>query len=135
MARRLNAYVYIDEVAYGPDSVIPEEIAARITNPKVWVDDDDTPLVVPGVQETAAPAGPARPAGELPTEDWTVKELREYAKAHEVTLGEAKAKDQILAVLAENGHGTPVAAEIPETPAESAALADEDPADEDSEES
>ena len=134
MARRLTMHVYVEDVAYGPDSVIPEEIAARITNPKVWVEEDGAALVVPGVQETPAPAGPARPAGEAPTEDWTVKELREYAKLHEVTLGEAKAKDQILAVLAENGHGTPAETE-PGTSAEGDALADEDSADEDAEES
>ena len=39
MAARLNTHV--DGVVYGPDSEVPDDVAARITNPDVW--DGDPP--------------------------------------------------------------------------------------------
>ena len=99
MAKRLTRTVYVAGVGYGPSSVIPADVAKRITNPDVWVDDAGTEAPAPGVQDQA-PA--ARPDGEPPSDGWTVKELRDYAKANGITLGEAKAKDAILAVLADH---------------------------------
>lgn len=40
MARRLNTFVHIDGEVYGPRSDVPDEVAERITNPDVWVDDE-----------------------------------------------------------------------------------------------
>lgn len=102
MAKRLTRTVYIGGEAYGPSSVIPADVAKRITNPNVWVDDDSEGAPDPGVQ---SPPPAARADGEPPSEDWTVKELRDYAKARSITLGDAKAKDAILAVLAEHTAG------------------------------
>lgn len=36
--RRLAAHVYVDGVAYSPDSDVPDEVAEQITNPKAWAD-------------------------------------------------------------------------------------------------
>lgn len=33
---KLNTNVNVDGVWYGPDSDLPDDVAARITNPKVW---------------------------------------------------------------------------------------------------
>ena len=101
MAKRLTRTVFVDEVAYGPDSAIPEAVAKRITNPKVWADADVPAAAPAGV----VPAASARPAGEPPSDSWTVKELKAFAKDHDVALGDSRAKEQILAVLAEAGHG------------------------------
>lgn len=100
MAKRLTRTVFVDDVAYGPDSAIPEAIAKRITNPKAWADADASAPAPAGVVPAAA-----RPTGEPPNGDWTVKELRAFAKDHDVALGDSRAKEQILAVLAEAGHG------------------------------
>ena len=101
MAKTLTRTVYVDGVAYGPASAIPEDVAKRITNPKVWADADAPAPAPAGV----VPAASARPAGEPPSDSWTVKELKAFAKDHDVALGDSRAKEQILAVLAEAGHG------------------------------
>lgn len=36
MGRKLNTYVHVDGVAYGPDDDVPAEVAERITAPGVW---------------------------------------------------------------------------------------------------
>lgn len=104
MAKRLTRTVFVDGVAYGPASAIPEDVAKRITNPKVWADADASASAPAGVVPAAAPE---RSADEPPSLDWTVRELKDFAKAQGIALGEARAKDQILAVLAEAGHGAP----------------------------
>lgn len=45
MARRLNTYVHVDGVAYGPDDKVPAAVAKKILAPDVWTDDAvaDTP--------------------------------------------------------------------------------------------
>jgi hypothetical protein len=40
MGRKLNSYVYVDGKGYGPDDDVPAEVAKRIDNPDVWVDDE-----------------------------------------------------------------------------------------------
>lgn len=102
MAKTLTRTVYVDGVAYGPASAIPEDVAKRITNPKVWADADAPTPAPAGV---VAVPGPQRPADEPPSDEWTVRELKDFAKAQGIALGDARAKDQILAVLAEAGHG------------------------------
>lgn len=104
MAKTLTRTVYVDGVAYGPASAIPEDVAKRITNPKVWADADAPAPAPAGV--AAAPAA-LRSADEPPSLEWTVRELKDFAKAKGIALGEARAKDQILAVLADAGHAAP----------------------------
>lgn len=40
MSRKLNTYVHVGENRYGPGDDVPDEVAEQITNPYVWVDDD-----------------------------------------------------------------------------------------------
>lgn len=100
MAKRLTRTVFIGGVAYGPASVIPEDIAAQITNPKVWADADaSAPAPAGAVVGGAQPVAPAGAEVPVPDAEATVKELRDYAKAKGITLGAAKAKPEILKVL------------------------------------
>ncbi|MEJ6544499.1 hypothetical protein PQI65_15025 [Brachybacterium paraconglomeratum] len=119
MAKTLTRTVYVDGVAYGPTSAIPEDVAKRITNPKAWADADAPAPAPAGV----VPAAAERPADEPPSAEWTVRELKDFAKAEGIALGDARAKDQILAVLADAGHAGPegddegedaAAADVPE---------------------
>ncbi len=48
--------------------------------------------------EVAAAAAPPFPEG-APAKAWKVDELRAFAVAHEVDLGDAKTKDEILALF------------------------------------
>lgn len=57
MGRRLNTYVHVDGIAYGPESDVPDEVAERITAPGVWVD-SDKPAVVPPEKPVRRPAPP-----------------------------------------------------------------------------
>lgn len=41
MARQLAFTVYVDGVAYGPDSDVPAEVAKRIDNPGAWASEGD----------------------------------------------------------------------------------------------
>ena len=132
MAKTLTRTVYVDGVAYGPASAIPEDVAKRITNPKAWADADAPAPAPAGVVQGAA----ERPADEPPSAEWTVRELKDFAKAEGIALGDARAKDQILAVLADAGHAGPegdddgedaTAADVPE--ADSPEDVDEQPAD------
>ena len=50
------------------------------------------------VPEVAAAAAPPFPEG-APAKAWKVDELRAFAVAHEVDLGDAKTKDEILALF------------------------------------
>lgn len=132
MAKTLTRTVYVDGVAYGPASAIPEDVAKRITNPKAWADADAPAPTPAGVVQAAA----ERPADEPPSAEWTVRELKDFAKAEGIALGDARAKDQILAVLADAGHAgaegddegeDAAAADVPE--ADSPEDIDEQPAD------
>ncbi len=40
MGRRLAATVYVGDRAYGPDSDVPDDVAAQIVNPSAWADSD-----------------------------------------------------------------------------------------------
>lgn len=97
MAKRLTRTVYVGGVGYGPTSVIPADVAAKITNPHVWADTSNE-LVVAGVADEPAGDVPVVPL-PVPDAEATVKELREYAKSIDVKLGAAKNKEQILEAL------------------------------------
>ena len=119
MAKRLTRTVFVEGVAYGPASEIPKAVAAKITNPKVWADAD----AAPAPDGVVADSGAADQSGAdvpVPDAEATVKELRDYAKAKGITLGAAKAKPEILAVLGLDGGDIDVdeektdGAEVPE---------------------
>lgn len=71
MTRRLNTFVLVhnsDGVtskAYGPDDVIPAEVAKLITNPKVWADGPPAESVTEATT-TAPPAPEVPPVTEAP---------------------------------------------------------------------
>lgn len=54
------------------------------------------------VTEDPEDTGPAVYPEGAPDDTWTVKDLRAWAKANDLTLGEAKVKPQILEVIAEH---------------------------------
>jgi hypothetical protein len=105
---KLNTFVHVHDKdgiahAFGPDDTVPEWAENAITNPGVWAEapaeeDPDEP-------EGSDPEGSEPETVELPegdvTEDWTVKQLKAYAKAENFDLGDAKNKAEILAKLAE----------------------------------
>jgi hypothetical protein len=76
MARKLKLWVHVDGVAYGPDSHVPQDVAARIVNPKAWAaeDSDDTPEPAAAVVSTPPPVDvvedPNRPRGNASRPDW-----------------------------------------------------------------
>lgn len=37
--KKLNTYVHVDGVAYGPDDDVPAEVAKKIDNPDVWAEE------------------------------------------------------------------------------------------------
>jgi hypothetical protein len=41
--------------------------------------------------------------GERPSAEWSIKRLREYAAAHEVDLGKARLKADVLAAISQAG--------------------------------
>lgn len=58
MARKLNTVVYVDNKPYGPGDV-SARIAKKITNPNVWVNDDE--------DQAPAPASPPAPPADPPS--------------------------------------------------------------------
>lgn len=91
---KLNTYVHVHDEdgvshAFGPDDTVPEWAEDRITNPAVWAEAPEK----------------SDESDELPEGDvddtWTVKQLKAYAKAEGVDLGDAKTKSDILSKIAE----------------------------------
>ncbi|MDQ5863217.1 MAG: hypothetical protein M3536_13250 [Actinomycetota bacterium] len=87
---KLNTYVHVHDKdgvshAFGPDDTLPEWAEALITNPDVWAE---------------KPESDDLPDGDI-DDTWTVKQLKAYAKAEEIDLGDAKSKADILTKIAE----------------------------------
>lgn len=102
---KLNTYVHVHDKdgishAFGPDDTVPEWAAKAITNPDVWAE-------APAEEESDESEGGDGsesetveiPEGDI-TEEWTVKQLRAYAKAEDIDLGGATTKKDILSALA-----------------------------------
>ncbi|MCK8671000.1 hypothetical protein M1M07_07695 [Rhodococcus sp. HM1] len=71
---------------FGTDDDVPKWAADRITNPAAW---DEEPEREPE---------PAYPEGE-PSDGWKVPQLVAYARDEGIDLGDAKKKDDILALI------------------------------------
>jgi hypothetical protein len=91
---KLNTYVHVHDEdgvshAFGPDDTVPEWAVDLITNPDVWAEDPEK----------------SEDSDDLPDGDvndtWTVKQLKAYAKAEDIDLGDAKTKADILSKIAE----------------------------------
>lgn len=72
MVRKLEVSVWVDEVRYGPDKPVPDDVAKKITNPDVWADDDtDTNAddQADTNREPTAPGTPPKPESPQVTTD------------------------------------------------------------------
>jgi hypothetical protein len=100
---KLNTYVHVHDKdgishAFGPDDTVPDWAEKAITNPDVWA---DAPTAVEHEDSGTDDSEVVEiPEGDV-TADWTVKQLKAYAKAEDIDLGDAKNKAEILAKLAE----------------------------------
>ena len=56
-------------------------------------------LITRGVAEEVKPKPAAPPKSETPDDTWTVKELQAFAEEHEIDLGDASKKADILAAI------------------------------------
>ena len=118
---KLNTYVHVHDEdglshAFGPDDTVPAWAEKAITNPDVWAeapsgaDESDTREEDATGNGSDAPEGKSAegsesetveiPEGDI-TEDWTVKQLKAYAKSENIDLGDAKTKAEILTKLSE----------------------------------
>lgn len=100
---KLNTYVHVHDEngvshAFGPDDTVPEWAENAITNPDVWAEapekSEDSDELEGGESEKVE-----LPEGDV-TEEWTVKQLKAYAKAEDIDLGDAKTKADILSQIA-----------------------------------
>lgn len=80
MPRHLIATVYVDDVAYGPGSNVPDAVAAQITNPAAWSELDPNA------------AGYDEPAGGQGQGDER-SQLESLSKADLVALAESRGAD------------------------------------------
>jgi hypothetical protein len=105
---KLNTYVHVHDKdgishAFGPDDTVPGWAEKAITNPDVWAEapaEEETAELEDSESEGSESETVELPEGDV-TEDWTVKQLKAYAKAENIDLGDAKNKAEILAKLAE----------------------------------
>lgn len=59
MSGRLNTFVHVDGVAYGPEDEIPDEVARTITAPGVWAEEPAEPKHA--AKQPAEPKPDAKP--------------------------------------------------------------------------
>lgn len=106
---KLNTYVHVHDKdgishAFGPEDTVPEWAEKAITNPDVWAEAPAAEESEGGEPESANSEGSEPETDEIPegdiTEEWTVKQLRAYAKAEDIDLGGATTKKDILSALA-----------------------------------
>ncbi|MFE2994269.1 hypothetical protein ACFXG4_04965 [Nocardia sp. NPDC059246] len=90
MARRLATFVHVHTPdgthVFGPDDVVPDEVAALITNPDAWAAEPD-------------PEPAQQVPDKEPDESWTLPQLREYAAGKHIDLGAATKKPDVLAAI------------------------------------
>lgn len=84
--RKLAGYVHVHDSegvshVFGPDDDVPAELAKLITNPAAWQ------------------AEPAEQDDDEPSDSWTVADLRAYAELHDIDLGDATKKADILKAI------------------------------------
>ena len=77
-----------DDTGDTPAEVVTEEASAEEIEASEESDDDSA------TEETEATA-----ETEAPSNEWTLRQLREYAQANDIDLGEARVKADILEVL------------------------------------
>ncbi|HEY9415448.1 MAG TPA: hypothetical protein VIQ30_11865 [Pseudonocardia sp.] len=85
--RKLAGYVHVHDSegvshVFGPDDEVPAELAKLITNPAAWQAEQDD---------------------DAPSLSWTVPDLRAYAELHDIDLGDATKKADILKAITDDG--------------------------------
>ncbi|WP_280201260.1 hypothetical protein [Nocardia cyriacigeorgica] len=90
--RKLAGYVHVHDSegvshVFGPEDDVPAELAKLITNPAAWQIDQVEESESVGQDE------------DDPSEAWTVADLRAYAELHDIDLGDATKKADILAAI------------------------------------
>lgn len=88
MAGKLRANVVVGGVMYGPDSDVPADVAAQITNPKAWAEQP----VSEG--EGRSVEVPPRAGKGSSREAWA-----EYAAAVKVDVDDDATRDDIIAAV------------------------------------
>lgn len=89
---RATVHVYDDDGQshiFGPGDKVPAWAAKKITNPAVWAE----PAAETETADQMVPEGD-------PSDAWTVAQLKAYAAANGVGVGEATKKADILAAIA-----------------------------------
>jgi hypothetical protein len=92
---KLNTFVSVDGTWYGPDSDVPDEVAAKITNPKAWAEAPSAPEE--DADDHGDPAGGtdvARPRGNASRDDWAA-----YATGRGVEFDEQASQREIRAAV------------------------------------
>jgi hypothetical protein len=106
--RKLNTYVHVGDVRYGPEDVVPDEVAAKITNPDVWERREDpapaadqTPPQTPTkVTAEISPVtnppvvDPDRPRGNASREEWAT-----YASGKDIQVTGQMNRDDIRSAV------------------------------------
>ena len=108
---KLNTYVHVHDKdgishAFGPDDTVPAWAEKAITNPDVWAEAPAEDEEAEGSESDGSESeGGESEKVELPegdiTDEWTVKQLKAYAKGQDIDLGDAKTKADILSKIAE----------------------------------
>jgi hypothetical protein len=95
MSRKLNTHVHVDDTWYGPHTVVPDEVAEKITNPDVWDGNDEATPVESTPVEVKQP--PRKGPGSGGTA-WI-----EFAKSKGVTQ-DFDSKEALITHLEDEGH-------------------------------
>jgi hypothetical protein len=92
---RLAGNVYVDGQAYGPNDVVPDDVAARITNPKAW-EGGKLPAVADGAAASTDGGGdvlaPPRSGAGSAKGAWAA-----FAEANGVDVPEGASREDIIA--------------------------------------
>ena len=97
---RLAGCVHLDGVAYSPDSDVPADVAARITNPKAWEGGVLPEAPAPVAKESALPPPPKSGKGS------GVDEWRTYAELVGVEVAADAGRDDVVAAVESAGFAT-----------------------------
>lgn len=96
--RKLNTYVHVGDRRYGPDDVVPDEVAVKITNPDVWEQREDPAPAAdqtpPQTPTTVTVDDPNRPRGNASREEWAT-----YASGKDIQVTGQMNRDDIRSAV------------------------------------
>jgi hypothetical protein len=94
MPRKLNTFVHVGELRYGPGDDVPAEAAAQITNPDVWVDDNQPRSLTPVEAERVLVDRPPTSGAGSGRDAWAA-----YATEQGVTVTDDMDRTAIIAAV------------------------------------